>query len=162
MFLKYIQVLFRHLITSLHGRFSILNEETKAQRSYLSENKAKFWLNIFGTTFPRGNIGILCFLKVRISLLQFYKRPTWIPVFTNKKKSEEDFCAGEKGEKWKQYSTFVLQPAARGAAHSSPGSTVGQALSLDYTLHLSTRLPELWTVWTMSIRALSPFVLCTC
>lgn len=95
-FLSIFRCLFLHLITSLHGRFRVLNADTKAQRSYLSENKAKFWLNFFGTTFPRGNIGIPCFLKVRIMQPHFYEKPTLVPVFTNRKKTEEDFRSYEK------------------------------------------------------------------
>lgn len=43
--------------------------------------------------------GILCFLKVLIRPLSFSERPTLVPVFTNRKKSQEDFQFYKKDEK---------------------------------------------------------------
>ena len=40
-----------------------------------------------------------CFLKIHYTPLHFYERPTLVPVFTNRKKFEEDFCFYEK--RWK-------------------------------------------------------------
>lgn len=52
-----------------------------------------------------------CFSNVRFRPLRFYERPTSVPVFTNRKKSERDlpFHTHKKGEKQKQRSAQVLQ-----------------------------------------------------
>lgn len=36
--------------------------------------------------------GIPCFLEVHFTPLHFCERPTVVPVFTNQKKLEKDFC----------------------------------------------------------------------
>ena len=42
------------------------------------------------------SIGIFSFLKAHFTSFQFYEIPTLVPVFTNQKKSEEDFYIYEK------------------------------------------------------------------
>ena len=48
------------------------------------------------------SIGIFSFLKAHFTSFQFYEIPTLVPVFTNQKKSEEDFYIYEKKKVKKQ------------------------------------------------------------
>ena len=48
----------------------------------------------------RTEYGIFSFLKAHFTPFQFYEVPTLVLVFTNQKKSEEDFdICGKKGKK---------------------------------------------------------------
>lgn len=86
-------------------------------------------------------IGIPYSSKVYVTLLHFYERPTLVSVFANRKKSEEDFRFYEKGEKWKQWSEFVLQQFHRGSV--SPKQREGSCPTPSLG---SLRPPSLWTV----------------
>ena len=68
-------------------------------------------------------------------------------MFANWKKSKKDFCFWKKEEKQKQYSVLVLQGSIleaglTWAARQAPPSSFPD----NYTLHLSIKLPELWTM----------------
>lgn len=77
------------------------------------------------------------FLRFCIKPLLFYEWPTLVPVFSNCKKSEEDFHFNEKSWKAKKWlADFDLQGAIKEAA-CTPRSASGQAKLLpgDYTQH---------------------------
>ena len=76
---------------------------------------------------PHCLTGIPHFSTVHFTPFFFPKRPTWVPIFTNLKKSKEDFSAYRKikkyGKKQKEHSAFVLQwapQADRGPATHAP------------------------------------------
>lgn len=76
------------------------------------------------------------FRKVHVMPLRFYERPTLVPVFANRKKSEEDFRFYEKRQKVN--TAFGVCFVVRGALPSPfPGN---------HAQHLSLKPPELWTV----------------
>lgn len=71
------------------------------------------------------------FSKVCFIPLHRYKRPTFIPVLTNQKKSEEDFCSwGKKRRKAKTASSGGLHPSReRGPPPPAPRTTRGISAS---------------------------------
>lgn len=72
--------------------------------------------------------------------LHFYERPTLVPVFTNQKRSEEDFCFYEIRQKVKiAFIVFCSEPLQKQHAPQA-GRRAGQAPSLGTTLHLGIKL----------------------
>ena len=59
------------------------------------------------------SIGIFSFLKAHFTSFQFYEIPTLVPVFTNQKKSEEDFYIYEKKKGKKTKLAFSVCFAVR-------------------------------------------------
>ena len=61
----------------------------------MEDRLGSFNIHLIG--IPKGeNIGITHFAKICVKPLHFYKRTTFVPVFTNWKKSEEDCHFYEK------------------------------------------------------------------
>lgn len=79
-------------------------------------------------------MGISGLSKVWDRTLHFYERPTFIRVFANRKKSEEDFHFYQKRQGVKGVEQHATQVGRVAPPSSLPGN---------YTEHLSIKLPLL-------------------
>lgn len=77
------------------------------------------------------------FLKFAVILLSFYERPTLVPVFSNGKKSKEDFHFYKKRLKVRTASCFCLAAAAGQGVHTPSRERALQAPSLGTPLSIS-------------------------
>lgn len=65
------------------------------------------------------NTDIPCFLKVCVTPRLFYEIATSVPVFANRKKSEQYFCFMKTGQKLKTvFSVCFAASCSRGNGHS--------------------------------------------
>ena len=120
-----------------------------------------------GSQFWFGITGSPCFLKVHFIPLPFYKRPTLVPVFTNWKKSKEDFCFYKKRWKWKQHSVFVFQATVTEASRPWAGQgDLPDSFPGNYTasqhqvpIALNCVCEHLCFIWVRSVHPFSRCVL---
>jgi len=88
------------------------------------------------------------FFEVQTRPLPFFERPTWVPIFTNRKTSREDFRFYEKGKKQTQRSVFVSQQAITERVRMQQLEWRHQASSPGTALNISAaRCLGFETVW---------------
>lgn len=97
------------------------------------------------------------FSKVRFLPLHFYKRPTFVPAFANRKKSKENFCFYNKRQKTKIAVSICFAMSLIEAALTRAVRVGPQAPCPGTTLSIQHQAPQLWIV-SVSTCALSRFI----